>query len=90
RPCDQPARAAGSSLQRSRTSWRSGKLLMWLFLAAAAFTFTGTIWHADGKIHYVTSKFTCVDANTSRSVATGIDQDGKAIPKVIKTFKRIK
>jgi len=60
------------------------------FRAGLTFAFTGTIWHADGKIHYVTRKFTCVDANTSRSVTTGIDQDGKAIPKVVSTAKRIK
>ncbi|MFP6633238.1 MAG: hypothetical protein VCD16_11435 [Planctomycetota bacterium] len=60
------------------------------FEPGMTFTFKGTIWHADGKVNYVTSEFTCVDANTSRSVATGIDQDGKAIPKVIRTFKRIK
>ena len=60
------------------------------FKAGMTFAFTGTIWHADGKIHYVTRKFTCVDANTSRSVTTGIDQDGKAIPKVVATAKRIK
>jgi hypothetical protein len=60
------------------------------FRAGLTFAFTGTIWHADGKIHYVTRKFTCVDANTSRSVTTGIDQDGKAIPKVVATAKRIK
>ena len=60
------------------------------FRAGMTFAFTGTIWHADGKIHYVTRKFTCVDANTSRSVTTGIDQDGKAIPKVVSTAKRIK
>ena len=60
------------------------------FKPGMTFTFTGTIWHADGKVHYVTSKSTCVDANTIRDVITGTDQDGKAIPKVIKTLKRIK
>ena len=60
------------------------------FKAGMTFPFTGTIWHADGKIHYVTRKFTCVDANTWRAVDTGIDQDGKAIPKVVATAKRIK
>ena len=53
-------------------------------------TFTGTIRHADGKISYVTGKQTVVDENTLRSVTTGTDQDGKPIPKVIRTFKRIK
>ena len=54
------------------------------------FTFTGTIWHPDGKIHYVTTTQTCIDADTTRSVMTGTDQDGKAIPKVIRTHKRKK
>jgi|TARA_B110001454_G_scaffold37551_1_gene36994 hypothetical protein len=53
-------------------------------------TFTGTIRHADGKISYVTGKQTVVDENTLRSVTTGTDQDGKPIPKVVKTSKRIK
>jgi hypothetical protein len=53
-------------------------------------TFTGTIRHTDGKISYVTGKQTVVDENTLRSVTTGTDQDGKPIPKVVKTSKRIK
>ena len=53
-------------------------------------TFTGTIRHADGKISYVTGKQTVVDENTLRDVVTGTDQDGKPIPKVDRTFKRIK
>jgi hypothetical protein len=53
-------------------------------------TFTGTIRHADGKISYVTGKQTVVDENTLRAVTTGTDQDGKPIPKVVKTSKRIK
>ena len=60
------------------------------FKPGMVFTFTGTIWHADGQINYVTGKQTCVDANTLRDVVTGTDQDGKAIPKVVKTYKRIK
>ena len=60
------------------------------FKPGMTFTFTGTIWHADGKINYVTAKSTCVDVNTIREVITGTDQDGKAIPKVLKTLKRIK
>ena len=60
------------------------------FKPGMTFTFTGTIWHADGQIHYVTSKSTCVDVNTIREITTGTDQDGKAIPKVIKTLTRIK
>ena len=60
------------------------------FKAGMTFFFTGKIWHPDGKIDYVTRKFTCVDDNTWRSVDTGIDQDGKAIPKVVATAKRIK
>ena len=60
------------------------------FKPGMIFTFTGTIRHADGKVHYVTNKSTCVDANTTRNVMTGTDQDGKSLPKVIKTFKRIK
>ena len=60
------------------------------FEPGMAFTFAGTIWHPDGKVHYVTLKQTCIDADTTRSVMTGIDQDGKAIPKVIRTSKRKK
>jgi len=60
------------------------------FKAGMTFAFTGTIWHADGKIHYVTRKFTCIDADAWRAVTTGTDQDGKAIPKVVATAKRIK
>jgi hypothetical protein len=53
-------------------------------------TFTGTIRHADGKISYVTGKQTVVDENTLRDGSTGTDQDGKPIPKVVRTFMRIK
>ena len=53
-------------------------------------TFTGTIRHADGKISYVTGKQTVVDENTMTSVITGTDQDGKPIPKVVRTAKKIK
>ena len=60
------------------------------FRAGLTFAFTGTIWHADGKIHYVTRKFSCIDADAWRAVTTGTDQDGKAIPKVVATAKRIK
>tara|TARA_B100000029_G_C17546138_1_gene948530 strand:- start:205 stop:699 length:495 start_codon:yes stop_codon:yes gene_type:complete len=60
------------------------------FKPGMVFTFKGTIWHADGQIHYVTSKSTCVDMNTIRDVITGTDQDGKAIPKVVKTLTRMK
>ena len=59
------------------------------FKPGMTFTFTGTIWHADGSIHYVTNVSTCVDENTTRGVITGTDQDGKPIPKVTKTFKRM-
>ena len=54
------------------------------------FNVTGTIWHADGGVHYVTRKSTCVDASTIRDVITETDQDGKAIPQLSKTLKRIK
>ncbi|MBK28541.1 MAG: hypothetical protein CMO77_06880 [Verrucomicrobiales bacterium] len=60
------------------------------FKAGMTFAFTGTIWHADGKIHYVTRKFTCVDADSWHSSTIGTDQDGNAIPKVITTAKRTK
>ena len=60
------------------------------FKPGMTFTFTGTFWHADGSIHYVTNLSTCIDMNTTRSVITGTDQDGKSIPKVIKTLKRMK
>ena len=60
------------------------------FKAGMTLAFTGTLWHADGKIHYMTRKFTCVDADAWRMVTTGVDQDGKAIPKVVATAKRIK
>ena len=60
------------------------------FIPGMAFTFTGTFWHADGKVNYVTIKSTCVDENTLRGVVTGTDQDGKAIPKVQRTLTRIK
>ena len=60
------------------------------FIPGMVFTFTGTFWHADGKVNYVTIKSTCVDENTLRGVVTGTDQDGKAIPKVFRTLKRIK
>ena len=59
------------------------------FIPGMTFTFTGTIWHADGTVNYVTNKSTCVDKNTIREVTTGTDQDGKAIPKVTTTLKRI-
>ena len=59
------------------------------FSPGMKFTFTGTFWHADGTIHYVTNVSTCIDENTTRSVITGSDQDGKPIPVVIKTFKRM-
>ena len=60
------------------------------FAPGMVFTFTGTIWHPDGTIHYVTSKQTCIDANSTRSVMTGTDQDGKPIPKVTRSYKRKK
>ena len=60
------------------------------FKPGMTFTFTGTIWHADGTLNYVTIKQTCVDHNTLHEVATGTDRDGKAIPKVTRTFKRVK
>ena len=60
------------------------------FKAGMTLAFTGTLWHADGKIHYMTRKFTCVDADAWRMVTTGVDQDGKAIPKVVASAKRIK
>lgn len=60
------------------------------FSAGMVFTFTGTIWHADGKIHYVTSKQTCIDADTTRTVMTGTDQDGKPLPRVTRTSRRKK
>ena len=60
------------------------------FKAGMVLTFKGTIRHADGKISYVTGRQTVVDENTLRDVITGTDQDGKAIPKVVRTFKRIK
>ena len=60
------------------------------FIPGMVFTFTGTFWHADGKVNYVTIKSTCVDENTLRGVVTGTDQDGKAMPKVFRTLKRIK
>jgi len=60
------------------------------FIPGMVFTFTGTFWHADGKVNYVTIKSTCVDENTLRGVVTGTDQDGKAIPKVQRTLTRIK
>jgi len=52
--------------------------------------FTGTIRHPDGKINYVTGRQTVVDENTLREVITGTDQDGKPIPKVVRTAKKIK
>jgi hypothetical protein len=63
-----------------------GETSVWGYVS----TFTGTIRHADGKISYVTGKQTVVDENTLRAVTTGTDQDGKPIPKVVKTSKRIK
>ena len=60
------------------------------FKAGMVLTFKGTIRHADGKISYVTGRQTVVDEDTLRDVITGTDQDGKAIPKVVRTFKRIK
>ena len=60
------------------------------FIPGMTFTFTGTIWHSDDSVHYVTNKSTCVDENTIHEVITGTDQDGKAIPKVTKRLKRIK
>ena len=60
------------------------------FKPGMVLTFTGAIPHAVGKISYVTSKQTVVDENTLRDVITGTDQDGKPIPKVVRTFKRIK
>ena len=60
------------------------------FLPGMTFTVTGTIWHADNTIHYVTNKSTCVDENTIHEIITGTDQDGKALPKVTKTMKRQK
>ncbi len=59
------------------------------FKPGMTFTFTGTIWHADNTVHYVTNKATCVDENTIHEIATGTDQDGKPIAKVTKTLKRI-
>ncbi|MDE0739760.1 MAG: hypothetical protein OSB83_11135 [Planctomycetota bacterium] len=52
--------------------------------------FTGTIRHPDGKINYVTGRQTVVDENTLREVITGTDQDGKPIPKVVRTAKKVK
>ena len=60
------------------------------FIPGMTFTFTGTIWHADGTINYVTNKSTCVDKNTIKEVTTGTDQAGKPIPKVTTTLRRIK
>ena len=60
------------------------------FIPGMTFTFTGTIWHADGTINYVTNKSTCVDKNTIKEVTMGTDQAGKPIPKVTTTLRRIK
>ncbi|MEE3370817.1 MAG: hypothetical protein VX346_15875 [Planctomycetota bacterium] len=58
--------------------------------AGVKFTFKGTIWHADGKVTYETVEFTCVDDNTSQSVITAIDQDGKPLPRIVTRATRIK
>ena len=58
--------------------------------AGVKFTFKGTIWHADGKVTYETIEFTCLSDNTSQSVITTIDQDGKPGPKIVTRAKRIK
>ena len=58
--------------------------------AGVKFTFKCTTWNADGTVHYETIKFTCIDANTSRSVITRIDQDGKQLPTITTVAKRIK
>ena len=58
--------------------------------AGVKLTFKGTIWHADGKVIYETIQFTCLDDNTSQSVITAIDQDGKPLPKIVTRAKRIK
>ena len=60
------------------------------FKAGMSLVFTGTIWHPDGQVHYVTVNQSCIDLDTTRSVVTGVDQDGKAIPKVIRTHRRRK
>jgi len=60
------------------------------FKPGMVLTFTGIIRNADGKISYVTGKQTVVDENTLSEVVTGTDQDGKAIPKVVRSLKRIK
>jgi hypothetical protein len=60
------------------------------FKPGMVLTFTTIIRHADGKISYVTGKQTVVDENTMTAVITGTDQDGKPIPKVVRTAKKIK
>ena len=60
------------------------------FKPGMVLSFTGTTRHADGKISYVTGKQTVVDENTLRDVITGTDQDGKPIPKVVRSAKKIK
>tara|TARA_B100001057_G_C22529958_1_gene825374 strand:- start:72 stop:596 length:525 start_codon:yes stop_codon:yes gene_type:complete len=60
------------------------------YKAGMSLVFTGTIWHPDGQVHYVTVNQSCIDADTTHSIVTGVDQDGKVIPKVIRTHKRKK
>lgn len=60
------------------------------YKAGMSLVFTGTIWHPNGQVHYVTMNQSCIDPDTTHSVVTGVDQDGKAIPKVIRTHKRKK
>ena len=51
------------------------------FKPGMTFTFTGTIWHADGTVNYVTNKATCVDENTIHDMPPEPIRTGKRLPR---------
>jgi len=51
---------------------------------------TGTLWHADGTVHFETITITCIDDKTARFVTQRKDQDGKNLPTLIMISRRIK
>ena len=58
--------------------------------AGVKMTVTGTTWHADGRIEYEATTFTCLDANTGHWHTQRKDQDGKSLPLITSISKRVK
>ena len=58
--------------------------------AGVKISMTGTTWHTDRTIEYETTTFTCLDANTGSWHTKRKDQDGKALPPITMTSKKVK